>query len=211
MIAELLEQIQNSQNNGNGQGNASMQQMMQQLQDAAGQQQQLNQQLQELINDVQGNRLTRDQQQRLEQLSKQQNRIRKQIEELRKNGALEEGDRLGSELQRLIEEVEESINDMRGGAVDQLLKERQQNILSRMLEAEKALQERDKEEKREGKTADPQSPPVPPDVTLEELEKEIRNRLQDPDFTKYSLEYQRLIEKYFQLLKQIRGNGSEIQ
>jgi len=210
MIAELLEQIQDSQNK-NGQGNASMQQMMEQLQDAAGQQQQLNQQLQELINDVQGNRLTRDQQQRLEQLSKQQNRIRKQIEDLRKSGALEEGDRLGSELQRLIEEVEESINDMRGGAIDPLLKERQQNILSRMLNAEKALQERDEEEKREGQTSDPVVPPVPPDVTLEELEKEIRSRLQDPDFTKYSPEYQQLIEKYFELLKQLRGNDSEIQ
>lgn len=211
MIAELLQQIQNSQNNGQGRGNASMQQLMQQLQDAAGQQQQLNQQLQQLINDIQGNRLTQDQQQRLEQLSKQQNRIRKQIEDLRKSGALEEGDRLGSELQRLIEEMEESINDIRGGATDQLLKERQQNILSRMLDAEKALQERDEQEKREGKTANPTAPPVPPDVTLEELEKEIRSRLQDPDFTKYSPEYQRLVEKYFELLKQLRGKGTDIQ
>jgi len=212
MVADLLEQLQNSQNGGQGQGgNASMEQLLEQLRDAAGQQKQLNQQLQELINDIQGDRLSQDQQQRLEQLSKQQNRIRKQLEELRRNGALEEGDRLNSELQRMIEEMEESINDIRGGATDPLLKKRQQNILSRMLQAEKALQERDKEEKREGKTADPVAPRVSPDVTLEELEKEIRSRLQDPDFTKYSPDYQRLIEKYFELLKQLRGEENEIQ
>ena len=128
---------------------------------------------------------------------------------LQQNGAFGQGDKIGSELERLIEDIEDTINDLRGGALDQITIDRQQNILSRMLEAEKAMEERDEEEKREGTTGEQIPPQIPPNLTLEELEKEIRSRLNDPNFTKYSPDYQRLIEKYFELLKKI--NPSDIQ
>ncbi|MFV1884743.1 MAG: DUF4175 family protein [Balneola sp.] len=201
MIANLLEQLQNSSNSGGSGGGMSMQQMMEQMQQMGENQQQLNQQIQDMINDMQGERLTQDQMERLNQLSKQQNAIRQQLQELQRNGDIEAGDKLGSELERMIEEMEDTINDLRGGAVDPTLIERQQNILSRMLEAEKAIQERDEEEKREGTTGRDAAQPTPPELTLEELEKQIRNRLNDPNFSKYSADYQRLIERYFELLK----------
>ena len=206
LLANLLEQMQNQQQQG-GQGSSGnpSQQMQQMMQN----QQQINQQLQDLINDVQGNRLNQDQTERLKQLSKQQNRLRKQIQDMQQDGSFTEGDKIGSELERIIEEMEDTINDMRGGALDQIMIERQQNILSRMLEADKAIDERDEEEKREGETADPNVNPTPPNLTLEELEKEIRNRLNDPNFSKFSPDYQRLIETYFELLKKL--STKEIQ
>lgn len=204
MIANLLEQLQSSSNSGGSGGGMSMQQMMEQMQQMGENQQQLNQQIQDMINDMQGERLTQDQMDRLNQLSKQQNAIRQQLQELQRNGDIEAGDKLGSELERMIEEMENTINDLRGGAVDPTLIERQQNILSRMLEAEKAMQERDEEEKREGTTGRDAAQPTPPELTLEELEKQIRNRLNDPNFSKYSADYQRLIERYFELLKLIQ-------
>ena len=76
-----------------------------------------------------------------------------------------------------------------------------------MLQAEQAMQERDEEDKREGQEADQFERATPPELTLEELEKEIRNRLNDPNFTKYSEDYQRLIEKYFELLKDIQDRA----
>ncbi len=203
MIANLLEQDQNSQG-GSGSGQPSMDQMIEQMQQMGENQQQLNQQLQDMVNEMQGERLTQDQMDRLDQISKQQNAIRKQLQELRRNGQLESGDQLGSEIERMIEEMEDTINDLRGGALDPTLIERQQNILSRMLEAENALQERDEEEKREGEAATNPQSATPPELTLEELEKQIRSRLNDPNFTKYSPDYQRLIEKYFELLKLIQ-------
>lgn len=208
MIANLLEQLQNSQNSGGGGGGMSMQQMMEQLQQSGEQQQQLNQRLQEMINDMQGERLSQDQMDRLNQIARQQNQIRKQLQELQRNGEMS-GDKIGSELERMIEEMEDTINDLRGGSTDPILIERQQNILSRMLNAEKALQERDEEDKREGETIENYEQSRPPEMTLEELEKEIRNRLNDPNFTKYSPDYQRLIERYFEFLKQIEE--AEIQ
>ncbi len=203
MIANLLEQLQNQQNGGGGSGTMSLQQMMEQMQQMQGDQQMINEQIQQMINDMQGERLSQDQMERLEQLARQQNAIRKQLQELQQSGAAN-GDRIGSELQKMIEDMEDTINDLRGGAVDPLLQERQVNILTRMLEAEKALQERGEEEKREGTAADELNRVTPPELTLEELEKQIRSRLNDPNFTKYAPDYQRLIERYFELLKQIR-------
>lgn len=206
MLANLLEQLQGQQNGGGGGGSMSMQQMMEQLQESGQQQQQLNQQLQEMINDMQGERLQQEQMDRLNQIAKQQNQIRKQLQELQRQGGME-GDRLGSELERMIEDMEDTINDLRGGAADPMMIERQQNILSRMLQAEQAMQERDEEDEREGQEAEQFERATPPEMTLEELEKEIRTRLNDPNFTKYSEDYQRLIEKYFELLKDIQDRA----
>jgi hypothetical protein len=209
MLANLLEQLQNSDGNGQGGGSGgSMQQMMEQLQQSGQQQQQLNQRLQEIINDIQGDRLSQDQMERLNQLAEQQNMIRKQLQELQQSGEFD-GDRLGSELQRMIEEMEDTINDLRGGSTDALMIERQQNILSRMLEAEQAIQERDEEDKREGQLPEGLEQTTPPELTIEELEKQIRNRLNDPNFTKFSPDYQRLIQNYFELLKELQNR--EIQ
>tara|TARA_R110002124_G_scaffold197895_1_gene364932 strand:+ start:2990 stop:6370 length:3381 start_codon:yes stop_codon:yes gene_type:complete len=211
MIANLLEQLQNSDNSGGKGGSGSpqsIQQMIEQMGEMKGSQQQLNEQLQQMINDMQGERLSNDQMERLNEIAKQQNRIRKQLQELKENGGLE-GDRAGSEIERMIEEMEDTINDLRGGAVDPTLIERQQNILTRMLEAEKSMQERDEEEKeREAKQPGDFNRANPSDITLEELEKQIRSRLNNPNFTKYSQDYQRLIERYFELLKKLQERNS---
>jgi methyl-accepting chemotaxis protein len=200
MIASLLDQLQNMQ--GGRAGSMTMNQFMKQMQKMSGQQQMLNKQIQNLINDIQGNRLSQDQMERLNQMSKQQNQIRKQIQELKREGNFESGDRILSELERMSEQMEDAINDLRGGQLDRQLMQRQENILSRMLSAEKAAQERGKDDRREGTTAEETPPSVPPDVTLEELQQRIRKMLNDPDRTKFTEDYQRLIEQYFELLKQ---------
>ena len=199
MLASLIDQLMDQQN-GSG-GGMSMQQMIEQMQQMSGDQQQLNQQLQELINDMQGDRLSQEQSERLDQLARQQNEIRKQLRELQQRGAFESGDRVLSELQRMMDEMEDSINDMRGGMTDPIMTERQQNILSRMLDAEQALEQRGETDEREGTASSQYEQTLPPDMTLQELEQEIRTRLQDPSYTRFSESFQRLIEKYFEQLR----------
>jgi hypothetical protein len=201
MIANILDQMQN-QSNGSGQSGSGS--MMEQLQEMSGQQQQLNQKLQDMINDIQGDRLRQDQMERLNQMARQQNAIRKQLEQLRKNGNFPDGDKIMSELERLNEEMEDAINDLRGGNLDRPFIQRQQNILSRMLDAEKALQERDEDDKRKGENPDERLEGLPGKVTLEELRKRIRSRLSDPNYSKYNQDYQELIEKYFEMLDRRR-------
>jgi len=206
MIASLIDQLMNQQQGGGGSGGSmTMQQMIEQMQKMSGDQQRLNEQMEQLINDIQGERLTREQSERLEQLARQQNEIRKQLQKLQQSGALKQGDRALSEMQRMIEEMEDSINDMRGGMTDPLMQKRQENILSRMLNAEKSLQERGEDEEREGDVPKGFDQTIPPDITLEELKQEIRSRLQDPNYTRFRQDYQRMIERYFELLRRLEG------
>jgi hypothetical protein len=157
--------------------------------------------------DIQGDRLSRDQIDRLNQMARQQNQIRKQLQQLQQSGELEAGDKILSELERMADEMEKTINDLRGGQTDGELVKRQENILSRMLNAEKAMQELGEKDEREGTTSEDPPRSVPPDMTLEELQKKMRNLLNDPNQTNFSEDYQRLIEQYFELLKQLNEDG----
>ena len=202
LLADLLEQLDNSQGDGSGSGGMSAEQMMEQLQKMSGDQQQLNQQMQDMINDLQGERLMQGQMDRLDQMARQQNAIRRQLQELQQRGGLESGDQLLSELQRLGEQMEEAINALRGGSVDRTLINRQQNILSRMLQAERAFNEREQDEERRGLEPDDIDRVSPTELTLESLREQIRRGLQDSNETRFSEEYQQLIQKYFELLEE---------
>ncbi|MBP3192202.1 DUF4175 family protein [Natronogracilivirga saccharolytica] len=201
MVADLLDQL-NDMSNGGGEGAMSMQQMMEQMQGMSEEQQQLNEQIQDFINDIAGERLTRDHMERLDQMARQQNQIREQMRELQRRGGLE-GDRLMSEMERLSEEMEDAINDMRGGSTDDLMVERQHNILSRMLEVEESVHRRDEdEEERLGETAEDYDEQEIPEMTMEELREEIRSGAESSDFSRFRDDYQRLIERYFQLMEE---------
>lgn len=202
MLADLLEMLDSS-GGGEGGGGMSADQLMQQLQNMSGDQQQLNQQLQDLINDLQGERLmSGDQMDRLDQMARRQNEIRRQLREIQQNGGLRPGDNILSELQRLGEEMEDAINDLRGGATDRVMIQRQQNILSRMLQAERALNEREQDEERRGDRPGDVIRISPSEITLESLREQIRRSMQDPNESRYTPEYQRLIQRYFELLEE---------
>jgi hypothetical protein len=201
LLIDVIDQLMRQQQQGGAGGGMSMQQMMEQLQQMSGEQQQMNQQIQQMINDMQGDRLTRSQMDRLNQMAKQQQRLKQQLREMQRQGTGGSGtDKIMSQLERIAEEMDETIRDLRGGSADDTLVERQQNILSRMLQARNAMQERGESEKRQGQTADEITRPDPPEVTLEELRQEIRRRLNDPSLTPYTPEYQRLIERYFEMV-----------
>ncbi|MDZ7771662.1 MAG: hypothetical protein U5K31_02825 [Balneolaceae bacterium] len=202
-LAQLLDQISNSQSQS---ASMSMQQFMQQMQNMSQNQQQLNDQLQQMINDMAGDRLSQDQMERLNQLARQQRQIREQLQQLQQSGVLEPGDEVLSEMERMSEQMEQSINDMRGGQTDANVAQRQQNILSRMLSAQQAVQERGEKEEREASTAKDAPRATPPDVTLEELQNRIRSLLNDPQRTRFKQDYQQLIQRYFELLKEIEDN-----
>lgn len=210
LLADLIDQLQDQEGGGGGGDGMSMQQMMEQMQNMGEQQQQLNQQIQDFINDMQGDRLSQDNMERLDQMARQQNQIREQLRNLQRSGGLDPGDQALSELERLAEEMEDAINDMRGGSVDQLMVQRQQNILSRMLETERSLQERDEdEERREGEAPSDYDISRAPEFTMEELQQKIRTGLQDPNQTRFNEDYQRLIERYFELLREQNNRQSQ--
>ncbi|MDI6400407.1 hypothetical protein QLX67_00235 [Balneolaceae bacterium ANBcel3] len=208
MLADLLDQL-SQMGGGDGEGSMSLQQMMEQMQQMSQDQQELNQQIQEFINDMQGERLTRDHMERLDQMARQQNEIREQLRRLQQQSG-RGGDRLMSEIQRLSEEMEDTINDLRGGSTDEILVQRQQNILSRMLEVEESVYKRDEdEEERLGETAEDYERRSVQELTLEELRQRVRAGVEQSDYSRFNEEYQKLIERYFQLIEEyLEGNAS---
>ncbi len=196
LLSDLLNQMMNGQS---GEG-ASMEEMMQQLQQMAGQQQQLNEQIQQMLNDMQGNRLTTDMQARMQQLSQQQEAIRRQLKQLGRDPAAR--GKLMGDLNKIAEQMEETIEELQRQNADRRTVERQQQILTRLLEAQRAMQERGEDQKRQSRTGgavNRQSPgALPPAERAEKLRRDLLKALESG----YSQDYQELIKRYFELLQQ---------
>ncbi len=200
LLADLLKQMQNSQGGG---GSQSMQQMLQQMQQMSGQQQKLNRQVQQFLNDMQGNRLSVDQKERLQQLARQQAEIKKQLDDLGKGSGMRD-DMLG-DLDRIAEQMEETIRELQQGTQDRRTIKRQQQILTRMLQAQRSLQQQGKDDKREGQQStdefDRASPSeLSPQEEIEKLQRDLIRALDSG----YAPDYERLIKRYFELLEEQR-------
>ena len=198
LLSDLMDQMMNNAQGGSGQ--QSMQQMMQQMQDMAGQQQQLNEQIQQMLNDMQGNRLSNDAQGRLRQMAEQQEAIRRQLRSIARNPEAR-GKMLG-DLNKIAEQMQESIEELQRGQADRRTIERQQQILTRLLDAQRSLQERGREKRRESETGRDFDRESPDALTPTEQADKLRRDLIRALESGYAPDYQELIKRYFDLLQQ---------
>ena len=198
LLSDLLNELMNQQ--GSGGGGMSMQQMIQQLQNAAGQQQKLNQQIQQMLNETQGNRLSQDMQQRLRQMAAQQEQIRSQIKQLSRNRELKR--ELMGDLNRVAEQMEETIRELQRSRPGRRTVERQQEILTRLLEATKSMQERGREKRREGQVGEEFFRESPEELSPSEQSDRLRRALIEALESGYAPDYEELIKKYFELLQE---------
>ncbi len=206
-LALLLSELLNQQMNGSGAGqsNQSMEQMMEQLQQMGQQQQQLNQQIQQLLNDMQGQRLTQDMMERLRQMGAQQEQIRNELRQMNRNR--DARNRLLGDLNRVADQMMETIEELQQNRVSRRTVQRQQQILTRLLEASKSMEQRGKDNKREGRSAEeilresPAALPLP--EQLERLRRDLIRALESG----YSADYEDLIRRYFELLQTETGRN----
>lgn len=154
-------------------------------------QKQLNKQLQQM---KQGGKSGEGMSKEIAKMAAQQEMIRKALKELEKKPG---GDKLGKELSELMKEMEQSEKDLVNKRISQQLIERQKEILTRLLEAEKSLKEREEDQKRESNTGKNIKRDVPPDFEkyLKEKEKQIELlKTVDPSLTPY---YKKEVNEYF--------------
>lgn len=200
LLSEVMNQMMNA--SGSGSGNSSLQQMIQQMQQTAQQQQQLNKQIQQFLNEMQGNRLGVDAQQRLQQMAAQQQAIKKQLDEIRRNPEAR-GNLLG-DLQKIGDQMEETIGELEQRHLNPQMVERQQQILQRLLDAQRSIHQRGKDDKREAREGDDfsrESPDaLPPEEAAEKLRRDLIRALESG----YAPDYEELIKRYFELLQQQR-------
>ena len=172
---------------------------MEQLQQMGQQQQQLNQQIQQLLNDMQGSRLTTDMMERLRQMGSQQEQIRNELRKMSRER--NSRNKILGDLNKIADQMVESILELQQNRVTRTTVRRQQQILTRLLEASRSLEQKGKDKKREGKSADEilrESPAqLTPSEQLERLRRDLIRALESG----YSSDYESLIRRYFTLLQ----------
>ena len=199
LLSNLLEQLQNQQQ-GSGSG-MSMQQMVQKLQQMSGQQQKLNQQIQQNLNQKQGQRLSTDQAQRRKELAKQQRRIKQQLQDL--GVGSEARDQVMGDLEKIAKQMEQSARELQDGErPSRDLIDRQRQIMTRLLNAQQSLRTQGKQKQRQGRQSDGNYEQRPPgDRPASEEADQLRRDLIRALEMGYSSDYEELIRRYFELLR----------
>lgn len=201
-IMSLKNQME-SMMQGGGSGQGGMMSLMQQLQQLAGQQMSLNN-LTQMLQQMQQGQLTLQQQAELQRLAQQQELIKKSLEQLNRE-AQESGvsKRLPVNLDNLSKQMQEIITQMQSQKLDDDLIQKQERILSRLLDAQRSINERDFEQQRQSETGKdvvrkgPESLNLKNDPKSEKIRQEFNKYLKEG----YNKDYEDLIKKYFELLQ----------
>ena len=206
LLSNLLEQMQNQQGGGSG---SSMQKMMQKMKQMSGQQQKLNSQIQKHLNETQGKRLSPNQKQRRNELARKQRQIKRQLQNM--DVGSEARQKLLGDLQKIAEQMEKSAEELeQGQRSSRDLLDRQQQILTRLLNAQSSLRTQGKKKQRTGRSADEdaqrKSPGrLPSADDTDQLRRDLIRALE----MGYSSDYETLIKRYFELLRTNEGESSE--
>ncbi|PEN06657.1 hypothetical protein CRI93_08395 [Longimonas halophila] len=199
-LAKLLSDVLDQMQGGGGQGSGmSMGEMQQQMQQMTGDQQALNRALQEHLENVAGERLSVDQQERRSQLRAQQRRLQQQLQSLSQEDA---ADRMMGDLDRIADEMEQALEEMENPRNERDLLDRQERIVTQMMQAQQALQSQGQSESREGRSArEMEQRRAPGELPPEEATEVLRQGLLDALEGGYSDDYEALIRRYFEALE----------
>lgn len=183
--------------NGGGKGGGMMS-MMQQMQQMAQQQMQLNQLTQQMMN---GGKLTPQQQAALQRLSQQQDLIKKSLEQLNKESKERgESKTLTSNLEKILEEMQEVISGMNTKKIDDDLIQTQSKILSKLLDAQRSINERDFEKNRESQSSKNFNRKSPKKLNLTPEKNNLKDELIKLINEGYSKDYEEIIKRYYEML-----------
>lgn len=136
----------------------------------------------------------------IERMLSKQRGIRQTLEEMRQSMGVEPG--LMSNLDAVIEEIKQVERDLSQLVVNRELIQRQEKILSRLLDVQRSVRQREFKEKRESEVGkEYQIPPTPTLPTdLGERKKLLREKLLQALKEGYPKDYERLIKLYFESL-----------
>jgi len=197
--AMMMQGAMNSMMQGGGMGMAGL---MQQLQQLSGMQAGINAQTQSMMGEGQG--MTQQQAAEWARLAGEQGAARKALEQLLKE-AEQAGElsKLLGDLNRIAEEMREVQTDMEQNNVNPETIRKQERILSRLLDSQRSMRERDYEKRRRaepGKNVLRQSP-ADIDLTTQEGRSRLRQELLKVLQQKYAKDYEELIRRYFEALE----------
>ncbi|MFP4528089.1 MAG: DUF4175 family protein [Candidatus Kapaibacterium sp.] len=194
---------QNPQGGGQGQGTGG-QGFMQKLQQVAMQQQGINMAMRQMSS----GKMSQQQQAEFSRLTSEQGRAQQSMEELAKEERQTTSGsgrkRSGGNLEKIGEDMKEVLKDMQSGNVRPETIRRQEEILSRLLDATESVHERDYEKKREAKSGKNYNRKSPAELDLSTTEgknRALRELLKSAS-RGYTRDYEEMIRRYFEALRE---------
>jgi hypothetical protein len=134
----------------------------------------------------------------LAKLAREQAQIRKMLQDMMDNQkGTEIGKKLGDEVKDLLKKMEETETDLVNKRLNPDLIKRQQELLTRLLESEKALKEQEEDQKRKAETAKNYERKVPPQFQQYVKDKQKQTELLKtvpPNLNPY---YKQQVDYYF--------------
>ncbi|HLF20304.1 MAG TPA: DUF4175 family protein, partial [Bacteroidota bacterium] len=187
---QLQNALQSMMQGGQGGGMGSL---LGQLQALAGQQMSINQQTMGMQQAAEAARLAQEQE-----------AVRKSLDQLNKEAeASGEQKKLLGDLEKIAEDMKEVVRNLEQNNVNPETIQKQERILSRLLDASKSMRERDFEKRRKAETGTQVARRSPAELDLNTLEgkNQLREDLLKALEQGYAKDYRELIRKYFEELE----------
>ena len=201
-VLALQRSMSNMANSGSSSG---MMDLIERLQGMARQQTGINDQMDRMMDESNGS-MDLETQAQVSRLAARQEALRKSLEQLRSEQQNHQEQILGR-LQEIENEMDDTVRELQQFRIDPDLVERQQRILSRLLDASRSIRGQKREEKRRAAPGEdlvnlPAPDDLPDDLTRLErsLRDDILGRVEEGA---YPREYEELIRAYFRALSHI--------
>jgi hypothetical protein len=213
-LDKVLKQLQQMCQSGNKPGNkpgSSLQQLLQMLQQMIARQQALNQQLNSMLQQGNQGKLSQQQMAEMQRMAQEQETIRKNLqqlnEEFKKQQELD-GKKLLGNLDQVQKDMLEVIKDIQENNITPETKKRQEKILQRMLDFQLSAREKDFEQKRQSRPGKNFERTSPPEIIISRpnIIDGINQDALELQKESYNEDYEILIQKYMQKIKQLQNN-----
>lgn len=191
MIYDLMQALNNPSQGGGGGG--GMQSLMQMLEQMSQEQMAMNMLTEQLMLQLQqqGGGMDAAMQQQIQKLASDQQRLADNLKRALQNDP--EAQKQGNAIKQLIEEAEAAARQLRANQLSPELLSRQENIISRLLDAQRSINKRDTSERRKGETATRQYDQEAGTLDMNALR---RAAMLDDSYRSYPQAYQQVILKY---------------
>jgi hypothetical protein len=149
-----------------------------------------------------GNQPSLAQQAAMQRLAAEQEAVRKALSELEREFG--NSSEIAGRLDKIGQEMKKVVEDFERMRVDQTTIDRQKQILSRLLDTEKSMRERDYSKQRRAEVGEDVSRTSPGELSSETLQSEERGAEDLTRFMQeaYPKEYEQLIKEYFKALSE---------
>ena len=201
MIYDLMQAKNNMQTGGGGGG---MQSLMQSMQQMGEQQMMMNMLTQELMQQMmQDGKMNGNMRNQARKIAEQEERLAENLKRILQSDP--DAQKQTAAMNQMIEELEQISRLLKRNKIDQSLLDRQEKILSRLLDAQKSIHKREFSKKRKSEVSEKDDWLLPEEVKLK-FDKMRRKALLNNDLKSYPKAFQELIREY---LKKVNEKASQ--